>query len=343
VIGAGGLGCPVLQYLAAAGVGHIGIADDDMVSLSNLHRQPLYSTYDIGKLKVEVAREKLLALNPDVSITIYPEHWMQQQCVEYFPHYDIIIDGSDNFATRYLINDACVLFGKPLVFGAVGQYEGQFGILNVPIENGRYSCNYRDVFPEQPPEGSVANCAEAGVLGVLPAVIGSMMATEAMKYITGIGILPLNKIFIYQALRQEIFALTIQHNAKAVALIPETIANFLDMDYQWTCPETGETFTISIDAFYELLDSKEVAVIDVRNYDETPVIDGFADRRIPLELLADHLDELDAEALVFVCQTGVRSVEAASLASKMNPSISAYSLEGGMVAYCAQRNANTHE
>lgn len=343
VIGAGGLGCPALQYLAAAGVGHIGIADDDIVSLSNLHRQPLYSTHDIGKLKVEVAREKLLALNPNISITIYPVRWAPQHCVDHFPDYDIIIDGSDNFATRYLVNDACVLLGRPLVFGAVGQYEGQLGLLNVQMDNGLYSCNFRDLFPEQPAEGSVANCGEAGVLGVLPGVIGTMLATEALKYITGIGILPLNKLFIYQALRQEMHSLTYQPNATTTALIPETIAKFLLMDYQRDCSISGENFTISIDAFYELLDNKEVAVIDVRNYDEIPVIDGFADRRIPLDLLADHLDELDAEALVFVCQTGVRSVEAASLANKANPDIAVYSLEGGMVAYCAQRNSNTHE
>jgi sulfur-carrier protein adenylyltransferase/sulfurtransferase len=236
-----------------------------------------------------------------------------------------------------------VLLGKSLVFGAVSQYEGQVGLLNAPFGNGQFSCNYRDLFAAQPAEESVANCAEAGVLGTLPSIIGSMMATEVMKYIAGIGILPLNTITIYQGLRHEMFTLTMQPNADAASMIPETIEKFLAMDYQWSCPETGETFTISIPAFYDLLDSKEVAVIDVRNYDETPVIDGFADRRIPLELLADHLEELDAEAFVFVCQTGVRSVEAATLASKINPSIAAYSLEGGMVAYCAQRNANTHE
>jgi len=180
VIGAGGLGCPLLQYLAAAGVGQIGIADDDTVSMSNLHRQPLYSTADIGQLKVEVARQKLLALNPDISISIYPVRWEQQQCVEYFPQYDLIVDGSDNFATRYLVNDGCVLLGKPLVFGAVSQFEGQVGLLNAPFGNGQFSCNSRDLFAEQPAEGSVANCAEAGVLGTLPSIIGSMMATEVM-------------------------------------------------------------------------------------------------------------------------------------------------------------------
>ncbi|HSC53065.1 MAG TPA: HesA/MoeB/ThiF family protein [Phnomibacter sp.] len=343
VIGAGGLGCPVLQYLAAAGVGHIGIADDDTVSLSNLQRQPLYSMQHIGQLKVEVARQKLLELNPDISIEIFPFRWQPQHCVEYFPAYDLVVDGSDNFATRYMINDACVLLGKPLVFGAVGQFDGQLGLLNALQTDGSFSCNYRDLFAEQPAENAVANCAQAGVLGVLPAVIGSMMATEVIKWITGIGILPMNKVIVYQALSQEIFSISLQKNTTAAALIPASIENFLAMEYAWACEEPGAKFAISIPAFYELLDSMEVAVIDVRNYDETPVIDGFADRRIPLSLLENHLAELDAEALVFVCQTGVRSLAAASLASKMNPGKSVYSLQGGMEAYCAQRNLNHHE
>ncbi len=155
VIGAGGLGCPVLQYLVAAGVGLIGIADDDTVSLSNLHRQPLYSTNDVGKLKVEVARQKLLALNPEISITSFTQRWQQQQCAVHFPDYDVIVDGSDNFTTRYLINDACVLLQKPLITGAVGQFQGQLTVLNIP-GNDVFSCNYRDIFPEQPAAGTVA-------------------------------------------------------------------------------------------------------------------------------------------------------------------------------------------
>src|SRR3954447_17905389 len=162
VIGAGGLGCPALQYLAAAGVGYIGIADDDVVSITNLHRQVLYSTFDIGFSKAEKAKHSLTRLNPDINITAYNERLTSKNALGIIEKYDIVIDGTDNFASRYLINDACVLLRKPFVYGAVSRFEGQVAVFNHTNEKGDAPVNYRDLFPEPPLETEVLNCADAG-------------------------------------------------------------------------------------------------------------------------------------------------------------------------------------
>ena len=187
VIGAGGLGCPIIQYLVAAGVGHIGVADPDKVSVSNLHRQILFGADDIGAWKADVVRQKMQRLDPDAEIIIWKEQWMHPHCLEFFPQYDVVVDATDNFASRYMINDAAVLTGKPLVFGAVSQYEGQVAVFNCPIAEGGRSVHYRDLFPDPPQDGEVLNCSEGGVLGVLPGIIGCLQAAEVIKLLTGIG------------------------------------------------------------------------------------------------------------------------------------------------------------
>ena len=178
VIGAGGLGCPALQYLAAAGVGTIGIVDGDTVDESNLQRQILYTTSDLGSLKVEVAKERLNALNPAVSITIYPENLHAENAMEIIQDYDLVMDGTDNLAARYLVNDACVKLNKPFVYGAIHKFEGQVSVFNF---NG--GPTYRCLFPENPQQNQIPNCEELGVLGVLPGVIGTLQATEINKLI----------------------------------------------------------------------------------------------------------------------------------------------------------------
>lgn len=231
VIGVGGLGCPALQYLVAAGVGHIGIADFDTVHLSNLHRQILFGQNDIGKKKVMVAKEKLTQLNNLVQIETYDVQWKQEHCVQYFPFYDFIIDATDNFASRYLINDACVLLSKPLVFGAVNKFEGQVAVFN----NAKEACNYRDLFPTPPNNNEVANCATAGVIGVLPGVIGSMQATEVIKLITGVG-KPLEKQLLnYNALNQSIYTIQLTKNPTALENMPNSLDAFLKTNYELLC------------------------------------------------------------------------------------------------------------
>jgi adenylyltransferase/sulfurtransferase len=231
VIGAGGLGCPALQYLVAAGVGYIGIADNDTVQLSNLNRQILFGQNDLGKKKALVAKEKLLQLNDTVQIEIFDTRWKQEQCIQHFPDYDIIIDASDNFATRYLINDACVLMHKPLVFGAVSKMEGQVAVFN----NRKEACNYRDVFPIPPSNKEVLNCAEGGVLGVLPGMIGVMQATEAIKIITGIGQPLTNQLLSYNALSQQFYTIQIVKHPQAVLHMPANLDTFLITHYEDLC------------------------------------------------------------------------------------------------------------
>ncbi len=218
VIGAGGLGCPALQYLTAAGIGTIGIVDDDTVALNNLHRQVLYSVNDIGLSKAERATKILQQLNPEIKIVAYNERLHNQNALTLFDEYDIIIDGTDNFSTRYMINDACVLLNKPLVYGAISQFEGQVSV----FKNGKEDdVNYRDIFPDPPKEGEVLNCAEAGVLGVLPGIIGTMMANETIKLITGIGEPLVNQLFTYNALNNQVYQLSLSSRRETRSLIPK--------------------------------------------------------------------------------------------------------------------------
>lgn len=231
VIGAGGLGCPALQYLVAAGVGHIGIADFDVVDLSNLHRQVLFGQNDIGKKKVLVAKERLAQMNNLVHIETYDVQWNQEHCIQFFPFYDVIIDATDNFASRYLINDACVLLNKPLIFAAVSKFEGQLAVFNYTNSD----CNYRDIFPIPPNNNEVANCATAGVIGVLPGLLGAMQAAEAIKLITGLGELLKNQLLNYNLLTHSFFIIDLSKNPVAQEHIPSSLNIFLNTNYENLC------------------------------------------------------------------------------------------------------------
>ena len=195
VIGTGGLGSPMLLYLAAAGVGTIGIVDFDVVDDSNLQRQVLYSVKDVGRPKVEAAKERILGLNPNINVIAYNEHLSSKNALEIFKDYDVVADGTDNFPTRYLVNDACVLTGIPNVYASIFRFDGQVSVFN--YNNGP---NYRDLYPEPPPPGLVPSCAEGGVLGVLPGIIGSLQANEVIKVITGIGETLSGRLFAFDAL-----------------------------------------------------------------------------------------------------------------------------------------------
>ncbi|MDP5140301.1 MAG: HesA/MoeB/ThiF family protein, partial [Spirosomaceae bacterium] len=195
VVGAGGLGSPVLYYLTAAGVGTIGIVEDDVVSLSNLQRQILFTSDEIGKPKITQAEQRLKALNPDVNFQLFGDILNSKNALQIIENFDIVVDATDNFPTRYLINDACVLLKKPFVFGAIHRFEGQVSVLNV---NG--SATYRDIFPVPPPPEMAPNCAEAGVLGVMAGLIGSYQVLETIKFLTGLGDLLTNKLMLIDAL-----------------------------------------------------------------------------------------------------------------------------------------------
>ncbi|MEJ5090756.1 hypothetical protein GEO21_11985 [Sphingobacterium faecium] len=309
VIGAGGLGCPVLQYLTAGGVGCIGIVDFDTIQLSNLQRQTLYRTDHVGLLKCQVAAQQLRAINPDVEIIEHPVQLDQNQADLIIQHYDIIVDCTDNFAVRYVINDCCAILQKPLVFAAIYQYEGQIAIFNVENDQGM-ACNYRDLFPVVPTAEEAPNCMENGVLGVLPGIIGLMQATEVIKLITGIGEPLINKLMTFNVLNYQSMIVEITadapvqvENMDITALeMKEHVdhARLLEEDISGIQPHEIEVYRSDSD----------VSIIDIRESDEEPAF-PMADQGIPLSVLYARMDEIRASHIIVVCQSGKRSIHAA--------------------------------
>ncbi len=269
VVGAGGLGCPVLQYLVASGVGTIGIVDDDVVSLNNLHRQVLYNINDIGLSKAEIAAEKLKTLNDEINIHTYNKRLINKNAFEIINEFDVVVDGTDNFSSRYMINDACVLLNKPLIYGAILKFEGQVAVFNIKDKVNTRAINYRDLFPVPPKDDEVLNCADAGVIGVLPGIIGTMMANETIKLITGIGKPLINTILTYNALDNSVYQFNLSLNEEAQHLIPKNENEFLKTNYEWLCSsETNKNFEIDVDQFDDLLNDINTTIIDVREKDE---------------------------------------------------------------------------
>ena len=332
VIGAGGLGCPALQYLAAAGIGTIGIVDHDTVSLNNLHRQVLYSVSDIGLSKAKRAAAILNGLNPDIKIVPYDEQLTVENALSIMERFDIIIDGTDNFATRYMINDACVLLDKPLIYGAVSQFDGQVAIFNYQGDRDEHPVNYRDLFPEPPKEDEVLNCAEAGVLGVLPGIIGTMQANEAIKLITGLGEPLINRLWTFNALNNQVYELRLSAKPETHSLIPGSEAAFEQMNYEWLCSSSTQPFEIGAEQFDELLENKDIEFIDVRELHETPLVNEFDHRRIPMQQVEASAANIKSDTVVLFCQTGKRSKQAVMLLSGIfGTSKKVYSLKGGII------------
>lgn len=296
VIGAGGLGCPVLQYLAAAGVGTIGIVDDDVVELSNLHRQILYNHTDIGQPKAKTAAAKLQLLNPYVGFCAYHERFRADNAVNICQDYDLVIDCSDNFTTRYLVNDTCVVLGKTLIFGSILQFEGQ-----VAVFNHQGGANYRDLYPAPPAES--INCVEGGVIGILPGIIGLYMANEALKLICGIGETLSGKLMTVNALNNAVLVFKIA--AKKTTDIPKLEPAKIDK----AIPEIDKT---TLDSWLET-NADEVFLIDVREgYEhEDGNIGGV---NLPLYELTASLTAIPKnKKVVCYCQTGQRSKMAVRL------------------------------
>lgn len=334
VVGAGGLGCPALQYLAAAGIGTIGIVDGDTVSLSNLHRQILYTVKDIGLPKAACAAAVLQNINPEIKIIAYAERLTIKNALAIIDTYDIIIDGTDNFSSRYMINDACVLLNKTLVYGAVSQYEGQVAIFN---HNSNGSVNYRDLFPQPPQENEVMNCATAGVLGILPGIIGTMQANDTIKLLTGIGKPLINRLLTYNALNNQIYELELFARPETRSLIPENKNVFEKTDYDWLCGATKESYEIDPVFFDELLASGNIDVVDVRETDEIPLIEEFMNHKIPLHQLQNNLSLLKSDIIITFCQSGKRSLQAAKeLMAVFGTTKKIFSLHGGIIQWQQQ-------
>lgn len=332
VIGAGGLGCPALQYLVAAGVGYIGIADDDTVDLSNLQRQVLFGVADIGDLKVNAAAKRLQQMNPDVQLLLHPISIDKKNIISTLNDYDIIFDGTDNFEARYLINDACTFLKKPLVFAAVSGYEGQLAVFNIPDETG-FTTNYRDLFPIQPKANEIPNCAENGILGVVPGIIGTMSAGEIIKLITGIGNTLANKLLHYNLLNQEQYEINISPSSAYEPIKSEI--DLMKRDYQLEKIEANGYIEIDVDAMMKLSETESSIIVDVRERHEFPKLNPNVYKQIPMSEFSDFVESnIEQRTIILLCQHGIRSVAAAEfLHKKYGGTKKIYSLKGGIAKW----------
>jgi adenylyltransferase/sulfurtransferase len=326
VVGAGGLGCPVLLYLAAAGVGVIGIADGDSVALSNLNRQILFGLDDIGEKKVAIAAARLSTQYPDVKIETWPVFLTVENALEILSRYDLVVDGSDNFATRYLVNDACRLLNKPLVLGAVFQHEGQVAVFHA----GSNAVSYRDLYPVPPTGREVPNCNEAGVLGVLPGIVGTMQAAEAIKLIAGLGQTIANRLLIFNLRSSDWFAVEITPHPDAKSMHPQNEAAFKAMQYNVVCTATS---VISWEtARIRLAKNPEAFVVDIRELDEDPFWEDSRCLRIPLSIIQQNPKVLNPDLeLLFCCRSGLRSLHLTRMLEAREQFGNIYSIEGGLL------------
>ncbi len=333
VVGAGGLGCPALLYLAGAGIGHIGIVDFDLVSLSNLHRQVLFSVHDIGLSKSLRAGDILGKLNPDIEIEVFNQKLDNSNALEILAGFDIILDGTDNFASRYLINDACVLLNKILVYGAISRFEGQLAVFNKTSTSAKIPANYRDLFPLPPADDEVLNCEEAGVIGVLPGIIGTMMANETIKLITGIGDPLLNRLLSYNSLNNQFFEIELLVKPETIKMIPENADSFKAFNYHWFCT-IHSNFELKHDDFERIMHEQDIQIVDVREQGEEPLIADFKHIHIPLSHLKEQIPDMNAQTIVLFCQSGKRSASAAEILSKhYGQSRKIYSLKDGIAGW----------
>ncbi len=329
VIGAGGLGCPALQYLAAAGTGMLGIVDDDRVSLSNLQRQILYAEAEVGKRKAETAAARLSAMNLGITCQPYATRLTPQNALDLVSAYDLVVDGSDNFATRYLVNDACVLAGKPLVYGAIQTFQGQASVFN--YQGGP---TYRCLFPEPPDPKDAPNCAEIGVLGVLPGMIGGIQATEAIKILTGIGVPLSGVLLIYDALQMRFDRVQFQRDP-----ITANVTALPEVNYACSCvaPEPDHEMTVeSLQAY--LASGAPIQVVDVREDWERSICQ-LESVHLPLAKLLEHRIDPGALGLqperptCVYCKAGGRSLRALKVLREHYGFRAASSLQGGILAW----------
>lgn len=334
VIGAGGLGSPVALYLAAAGVGTIGIVDDDVVDLTNLQRQILHTTARVGQPKVDSAHQALTQLNPEITVVPYHQRVTIDNVLELVAAYDVIIDATDSFATRYLVNDACVMRQKPLVYGAIFRFEGQVSVFAPHLGGPCYRC----LFPDPPPPELAPNCAQAGVFGVLPGVVGSVQATEAIKLMLGIGESLMGQLWMYDALSMQVDRWQVARNPTCVRCGAQpTLRDLIDMDVICATP-TPPTAEIDALTLAQRLAHEPVFLLDVREPHEYDAGHLTGAVRIGVDEVANYLDRLAQHAeIVVYCRSGMRSARATDILRQRG--INAVSLTGGLLAW--QRQIDT--
>jgi adenylyltransferase/sulfurtransferase len=330
-VGAGGLGSPTLLYLAAAGVGTLGIVDFDVVDESNLQRQVIHGTSDVGKSKALSAKESIAEINPLIDVVLHETRLDSDNVLDIFAQYDLIVDGTDNFATRYLVNDACVLLDKPYVWGSIFRFDGQ-----VSVFWDSHGPNYRDLYPVPPPPGMVPSCAEGGVLGVLCATIGSIQATEAIKLITGIGETLLGRLTVYDALEMTFSTVSIRKDPTG-----EPITELIDYDnfcgvVSDAASEAALGSTITVEELKDMIDSgKDFELIDVREPNEYEIVSIPGAKLIPKDeiLSGAALSRLPQnKPIVLHCKSGARSAEALAVVQAAGFG-DAVHVQGGVLAW----------
>lgn len=327
VVGAGGLGCPLLLYLSAAGVGRIGIVDDDVVDESNLQRQVLYTIDDLGKSKAARAKKRLLALNPHIQIDVYQERFLPENALDLVAQYDVVADGTDNFPTRYLVNDACVLSDKTNVYASIFRFEGQVSVFNYLKEDGSRGPNYRDIFPDPPPPDLVPNCAEGGVLGVLPGIIGSIQANEVIKVLTGIGDPLCGRLFLFDTANFSTRTLKIRKN-------PELEIKDLSFYEEYCMPGQSHIKEIDVSTLQKWMkEGADFQLIDVREAYEYEAT-NMGGELIPLGEVLEQADRIERDKKVVVhCKMGGRSAQAIEQLERQFGFSNLYNLKGGIEAW----------
>jgi adenylyltransferase/sulfurtransferase len=337
LIGAGGLGSPLGLYLAAAGVGRLGLVDFDVVDFSNLQRQVLHGTPDVGRPKLQSARDRLRAINPEVRVDLYDTRLTSANALAIFAPYDVVIDGTDNFPTRYLVNDACVLLGKPNVYDSIFRFDGQASV----FYPGQGPC-YRCLYPEPPPPGEVPSCAEGGVLGILPGLVGCIQATEAVKLLLGQGSPLVGRLLLYDALQMSFREFKVRRNPKCPVCGEQPTIRQL-IDYEQFCGVRGQEAPapaaaaggkITVEELKARLDRGEaVFILDVRNPEEARICRIPGSVLLPLPALPQRFGELDREReLVVHCKSGVRSQKAIQFLREQGFR-DLKNLEGGILAW----------
>lgn len=336
VVGAGGLGSPSLLYLAAAGVGTIGLVEFDRVDESNLQRQVLYSVDDVGRSKSEAAKQRLLALNPHIRIEVHEVRLTSENALNIIGRYDVVADGTDNFATRYLVNDACVMLGKPNVYASIFRFEGQVSVFNYRDAEGNTGPNYRDLYPSPPPPGLVPNCAEAGVLGVLPGIIGSMQALEVIKIVTGVGEVLSGRFLVFDALTFEprIFKIRKSPDNPLNGDHP-VITQLIDYDefcgIKKTERQIKEISATELAAWME--QGEDFQLIDVREKYEYEIV-NLGGELLPLGEIETLTARIDRNRKVVVhCKSGGRSAEAIRRLEERFGYTNLYNLRAGIMGY----------
>jgi sulfur-carrier protein adenylyltransferase/sulfurtransferase len=335
IVGAGGLGSPLLLYLTAAGVGTIGIVEFDTVELSNLQRQVIFSAQDIGNPKIQSADARLKSLNPNIEFILHQEKLTADNALTILKDYDVVADGTDNFPTRYLINDACMLLDKPNVYGSIYRFEGQVSVFNYVDIKGDRGPSYRDLFPKPPPPEMVPNCAEGGVLGVLAGIVGTMQTNEIIKIITGIGTTLSGRLFIIDTLTFETRTVKLR-KAAAENIITELI------NYEEFCGMNDNTSPYDVQEItvYELKDmiekDEDFQLIDVRTTFENHVA-NIGGEVMPLEEIVNHIDEISrTKKVVLYCKVGIRSMEAILHLQGVFDFTNLYNLKGGINAWATE-------